>query len=89
MFVEAIEEWSFSFDLPQGGMEIPAKFTFKTENTELCKQMKEKMLEQIEKFKERRKISIDNSLKKKKTEFVGLIFVFLFSADRLKFSSNF
>ena len=86
--MEVIGERRFSFDLPQGGMEIPAKFTFKTENTELCKQMKEKMLEQIEKFKERRKIA-SKLWKRKKKEFVGLIFVLLFSADRLKFSSTF
>ena len=40
-------------------------FTFKTENVEIHKQMKEKTLEEIEKFKERRKIGIEKSLKKK------------------------
>ena len=40
----------FLLNLPQGGMEIPAKFDFKTENIELYKQMKEKTLELIEKF---------------------------------------
>ena len=65
LLVEVIGEQRFSFDLPQGGMEIPAKFTFKTENIELYKQMKEKTLEKIEKFEERRKIGIEKSLKKK------------------------
>ena len=65
LLVEVIGERRFSFDLPQGGMEIPAKFTFKTENIKLYKQMKEKTLEKIEKFEERRKIEIEKSLKKK------------------------
>ena len=63
--MEVIGERRFSFDLAQGGMETPAKFTFKTENIELHKQMKEKTLQEIEKFEERRKIGIEKSLKKK------------------------
>ena len=76
-------------------MEIPAKFTFKTENIELFQQMQEKTLEQIEKFEERRKIAIEKSLKKKEKilknnkKLSVLFFLLLFSADRLKFSSNF
>ena len=95
LLVEVIGERRFSFDLPQGGMEIPAKFTFKTENIELFQQMQEKTLEQIEKFEERRKIAIEKSLNKKEKRIKNnkkltvLFFSLLFSADRLKFSSNF
>ena len=46
----------FLLNLPQGGMGIPAKFDFKTENIELYKQMKEIILELIEKFEEREKL---------------------------------
>ena len=53
----------FSNDLAQGG--IPAEYVFKTENKDLYDQMKEKILEEVEKFEDRRKIGLENSLKKK------------------------
>ena len=46
-------------------MEIPAEFVYETENKDLYDQMKEKTLEEVEKFEERRKIGMENSLKKK------------------------
>ena len=49
------EERRYSFDLPQGGMEIPAEFIYKSEKKELIDQMKEKTLEEIKKYDERRK----------------------------------
>ena len=55
----------FSYDLAKGGMEIPAEYVFKTENKDLYDQMKEKTLEEVEKFEDRRKIGLENSLKKK------------------------
>ena len=38
--VEVIGQRRFSFDLDQGGMKIPAKYAFKTENVDLHKKMK-------------------------------------------------
>ena len=46
-------------------MEISAEFVYKTENKDLYDQMKEKTFEEVKKFKERRKIGMENSLKKK------------------------
>ena len=46
-------------------MEIPAEFVYKTENKDLYDQMKEKTLEEVKKFKERQKIGLEHSLKKK------------------------
>ena len=45
----------YSFDLPQGGMEIPTEFIYKSEKKELIDQMKEKTLEEIKKYDERKK----------------------------------
>ena len=47
-------------------MEIPAEFIYKSEKKELSDQMKEKTLEEIKKYDERRKERMKNSLKKKK-----------------------
>ena len=48
-------ERRYSFDLPQGGMEIPAEFIYKSEKKELIDQMKEKTLEEKKKYDERKK----------------------------------
>ena len=53
------------YGLTQGGMEIPAKFVYETENKDHYDQMKKETLEEVEKFEERRKIGMENSLKKK------------------------
>ena len=53
--VKVTEERRYSFDLPQGGIEIPAEFIYKSEKKELIDQMKEKTLEEIKKYDERRK----------------------------------
>ena len=58
----------YSFDLAQGGMEIPAEFIYKSEKKELSDQMKEKTLEEIKKYDERRKEGMKNSLKKKENK---------------------
>ena len=63
--IKVTGERRFSFDLLQGGMEIPAEFTFKSVNEKLYDQMREKVFEELEKFEERRKIGINKSLKKK------------------------
>ena len=63
----------FLLNLPQGGMEIPAKFDFKTENIELYKQMKEIILELIEKFEEREKLQSIKVWESKKILFFPLI----------------
>ena len=63
--IKVTGERRFSFDLPQGGMEIPAEFTFKSVHEKLYDQMREKVFEELEKFEERRKIGINKSLKKK------------------------
>ena len=62
------EERRYSFDLPQGGMEIPAEFIYKSEKKELIDQMKEKTLEEIKKYEERRKKGMENSLEKKESK---------------------
>ena len=61
-------ERRYSFDLPQGGMEIPAEFIYKSEKKELIDQMKEKKLEEIKKYEERRKKGMENSLEKKESK---------------------
>ena len=53
------------YGLILGGMEIFAEFVYETENKDLYDQMKEKTLVEVEKFEERRKIEMGNSLKKK------------------------
>ena len=47
-------------------MEIPAEFIYKSEKKELSDQMKEKALEEIKEYDERRKEGMKNSLKKRK-----------------------
>ena len=64
--VKVTGERRYSFDLPQGGMEIPAEFIYKSEKKELIDLMKEKALEEIKKYDERRKKGMENSLEKKK-----------------------
>ena len=59
-------ERRYSFDLPQGGMEIPVEFIYKSEKKELIDQMKEKTLEEIKKYDERKKKGMENSLEKRK-----------------------
>ena len=61
-------EKRYSFDLPQGGMEIPAEFIYKSEKKELIDQIKEKTLEEIKKYDERRKKGMENSLEKKENK---------------------
>ena len=63
--VKVTGERRYSFDLAQGGMDIPAEFIYKSEKKELSDQMKEKTLEEIKKYDERRKEGMKNSLKKK------------------------
>ena len=46
-------------------MEIPVEFVYETETKDLYDQMKEKTLEEMEKFEERKRIGMENSLKKK------------------------
>ena len=53
-------------DLIQGGLELPAKFTFQTFNEKLFSQMQEETLVEIEKFEEKRKKMEDEIKKKKK-----------------------
>ena len=45
----------YSVDLIQGGLELPAEFTFQTSNEKLFSQMQEETLVEIEKFEEKRK----------------------------------
>ena len=45
--VKVTGERRFSYDLAQGGMEIPAEYVFKTENIDLYNQMKEKNIERV------------------------------------------
>ena len=61
-------ERRYSFDLPQGGMEIPVEFIYKSEKKELIDQMKEKTLEQIKKYDKRRKKGMENNLEKKENK---------------------
>ena len=63
--IKVTGERRFSFDLPQGGMEIPADFVFKTVDAKLHNQMREKVLKELENFEGRRKVGINKSLKKK------------------------
>ena len=49
-------------------MEIPAEFIYKSEKKELSDQMKEKTLDEIKKYGERRKEGMKNSLKKKENK---------------------
>ena len=62
-------ERRYSFDLPQGGMEISAEFIYKSEKQELIDQMKEKTLEPIKKYEEKRKKGMENSLEKKENKY--------------------
>ena len=66
MTVKVTGERRYSFDLPQGGMEIPAEFIYKSEKKELINQMKEETLEEIKKYDERKKKGMENSLEKRK-----------------------
>ena len=66
--VKVTRERRYSFDLAQGGMEISAEFICKSEKKELSDQMKEKTLEEIKKYDEKRKEGMKNSLKKKENK---------------------
>ena len=68
LIVKVTGERRYSFDLPQGGMEIPAEFIYKSEKKELIDQMKEKTLEEIKIYYERRKKGMENSLEKKENK---------------------
>ena len=56
----------YSVDLIQGGLELPAEFTFQTSNEKLFSQMQEETMVEIEKFEEKRKKMEDEMKKKKK-----------------------
>ena len=60
--VKATGERKYSFDLPQGVMEIPTEFIYKSKKNELIGQMKEKTFEEIKKYQEKRKKGMENSL---------------------------
>ena len=47
-------------------MEIPAEFIYKSEKEEFIDQMKQKTLEEIKKYDQRRKKGWNNNLEKKK-----------------------
>ena len=49
-------------------METPAEFIYKSEKKELIDQMKEKTLEEIKKYDERRKKGMENSFEKKENK---------------------
>ena len=68
MTVKVAGERRYSFDLPEGGMEIPAEFIYKSEKKELIDQMKQKTLGEIKKYDERRKKGMENSLEKKENK---------------------
>ena len=53
--VKVTGERRYSFDLPQGDMEIPVEFIYKSEKKEPIDQKKKKTLEKIKKYDERRK----------------------------------
>ena len=63
--VKVTGERRYSFDLLQGGMEIPVELIYKSEKKELIDQMKEKTLGEIKKYDERRKKGMEKSLEKK------------------------
>ena len=56
-------ERRFSFDLPQGGIEIPADFVFKTVDTKLHKQRREKVLKELENFEKNFNFSTPNLIR--------------------------
>ena len=56
----------YSVDLIQGGLELPAKFTFQTFNEKLFSQMQEETLVEIEKSEDKRKKMEDEMKKNKK-----------------------
>ena len=55
----------YSVDLIQGGLELPAEYTFQTSNEKLFTQMQAETLVKIEKFEEKRE-KIEDEMKKKK-----------------------
>ena len=56
----------YSVDLIQGGLQLPAEFTFQTSNEKPFSQMQEETLVEIEKFEAERKKMEDEMKKKKK-----------------------
>ena len=57
----------YSVDLIQGGLELPAEFTFQTSNEKLFFQMQEETLVETEKFEEKgTKMEYEMKKKKKK-----------------------
>ena len=55
MTAKVTGERRYSFDLPQGGLEIPVEIIYKSEKKELIHEMKEKKLDEIKKYDKRRK----------------------------------
>ena len=68
MTVKVTGERRYSFNLPHGGLEIAVEFIYKSQKKELIDQMKEKTLEEIKKYSERRKKGMENSLEKKENK---------------------
>ena len=66
--VKVTGERRYSFNLPHGSLEIAVEFIYKSQKKELIDQMKEKTLEEIKKYSERRKKGMENSLEKKENE---------------------
>ena len=90
MTVKVTGERRYFFDLPQGGMEIPVEFIYKSEKKELIDQMKEKTLEEIKKYDERRKKGMENSLEKMKMKIKNnKNFLFFFPCNLARFKWNF
>ena len=84
--VKVTGERRYYFDLPQGVMEIPAEFIYKSEKKELIDQMKKKTLEEIKKYDERRKQGMENSLEKKENKNKDQnFFVYFFSSNLARF----
>ena len=77
--VKVTGERRYSFDLPQGGMKIPAEFIYESEKKELIDQIKEKTLEEIKKYDERRKKGMENSLEKKENKNNNIFLCIFFS----------
>ena len=65
MDIKVIGERRYSFNLVKGGMETP-DYVFKTENHKLHSQTEKKTLEELRKFKDRRKEGMEKKVLKKK-----------------------
>ena len=76
--VKVTGERRYSFDLPQGDMEIPVEFIYKSEKKEPIDQKKKKTLEKIKKYDERRKKGWKIVWKKGKVKIKNKFFVYFF-----------